>query len=172
MSVSIEALALAHSTRGTDAGGLAEAIEAREIVERSAARLAALRRTTDDLVRLRSALDGMHASVADPESFCRSDLELHVALWDAARNRPLSRTLLALHELVLEMIELYARSAARADGLQALAAHHGELVDAVERQDADEAAAIVCVMMDRLRIAAGAADPRRARERRSASPKE
>jgi DNA-binding FadR family transcriptional regulator len=80
---------------------------------------------------------------------------LHVALSDAARNHLLAGTLAALHELVREMIALFARTATTEKRMDALVDSHARLVDAVERQDADEASTIMADMMALLRIEAG-----------------
>lgn len=135
--------------------GLAEAIEAREVIERAIVRLAALRRTEADLERLRASLAGMRECRDEPEAFSEFDFALHVALSEAAQNHLLAGTLSTLHELVREMIALFTRTAATENRMDALVDSHARLVEAVERQDADEAARIIADMMALLRIEAG-----------------
>jgi len=53
------------------------------------------------------------------------------------------------------MIALFTRAAATESGMDALVESHAQLVDAVERRDADEAARISSEMMDVLRIEVG-----------------
>ena len=53
------------------------------------------------------------------------------------------------------MIALFTRTAATENRMDALVDSHARLVDAVERQDADEAARIIADMMALLRIEAG-----------------
>ena len=132
-----------------------EAIEAREVIELAIVRLAALRRTDEDLERLYSSLAGMSESHEDPEAFAEFDLALHVALAVAARNRLLAGTFSTLQEPVCEMIRLFSRAAARDNRTDALVESHAQLVNAVERQDPDEAARIMSEMMGTLRIEAG-----------------
>jgi DNA-binding FadR family transcriptional regulator len=146
-------LARAHEPIGHD--GLTEAIEAREVIERAIVRLAALRRTEADLERLRASLEGMRGCREDPEAFSEFDFALHIALSDAARNHLLAGTLSTLHELVREMIALFASTAVTEQRMDALIDSHAGLVDAVERQDADEASRIIADMMALLRIEAG-----------------
>ncbi len=146
-------VAWVHEPAGRD--GLVEAIEAREVIERAIVRLAALRRTEADLVRLRASLEGMRECREDPETFSEFDFALHVALSDAARNHLLAGTLSTLHELVREMIALFASTAVTEQRMDALIDSHAGLVDAVERQDADEASRIIADMMALLRIEAG-----------------
>lgn len=135
--------------------GLFEAIEAREVIEHAIVRLAVLRRTEADLERLRASLDGMDESRDDPQAFIEHDFALHVALSVAARNHLLASTLSTLHELVREMIALFVRTAIAEQRMDALVGSHSRLVDAVERQDGDEASRIIADMMGLLRDAAG-----------------
>lgn len=143
----------AHEPVGRE--GLGEAIEAREVIERAIVRLAALRRTEADLERLRASLQGMSECRDDPEAFSEFDFALHVALSDAARNHLLAATLSTLHELVREMIALFARTALAERRMGPLIESHARLVDAIERQDADEASHIIADMMALLRIETG-----------------
>ena len=141
--------------RLADPDGVAEAIEAREVIERSLARLAALRRTELDVARLQAAVAAMRTAGNDDDAFGEHDLAFHIALWDAAHNELLAGTLAALRELVVDMIAFFVRGAAAERRMAPLADHHAELVDAVVGQDADRAALIVTQMMDRLRVEAG-----------------
>jgi GntR family transcriptional repressor for pyruvate dehydrogenase complex len=145
-------LARVHGPVGRE--GLVEAIEAREVIERAIVRLAALRRTEADLERLRASLAGMRECREDPAAFSEFDFALHVALSDAARNQLLAGTLSTLHELVREMIALFTSTAVMEQRMDALIDSHARLVDAVERQDADEASHIIADMMALLRIEA------------------
>ncbi len=138
-----------------DPARVAEAIEAREVIERSLARLAALRRTDLDLTRLQTALSGMRSAGDDEDAVGEHDLAFHIALWDAAHNELLAGALSALRELVADMIAFFARGASAEGRLVTLVDHHAQLLAAVAGQDADRAALIVTQMMDRLRAEAG-----------------
>lgn len=142
-----------HQPAGSE--GLGEAIEAREVIEHAIVRLAALRRTEGDLRRLRASLEGMRAYRDDAESFSQHDFALHAALADAARNQLLAATLSNLRELMREMIALYARTAVAEGKTEPLIESHARLVDAVDRQDADEASRTIADMMALLRLEAG-----------------
>ncbi len=130
---------------------LGEAIEARAVMERATVRLAAERRTEDDLRRLRRALAGMVNCIDDPEAFAEYDLALHEGIADAARNCLLAGALADLRGLVREMIAIFVRSAESEKTMPELFAAHADLVDALERRDGDEAARIITSMMVRLR---------------------
>jgi GntR family transcriptional regulator, transcriptional repressor for pyruvate dehydrogenase complex len=60
--------------------------EFREVIECAAARLAASRRTDEDIARARSAIEDMRLS-EDIATFRRADSLFHLALADASRNR-------------------------------------------------------------------------------------
>ena len=75
---------------GTDALEPAELIEYRVILEGSASGLAALRRTDDQLERMRAAIERMAREAAEnADTFAEADLEFHEAIWEASGNRVL-----------------------------------------------------------------------------------
>ena len=135
-----------------DSAALAEAIEAREVVEPTLARLAALRRRDHDLERLRDALSGMRESCHRLDRFLEFDYAFHLALADASGNRVLidaqTRT---LRGPTREMIALFTCDAG-GRRLEALIGAHGELLSAIERCDPDEAERIVREMLIRFRL--------------------
>ena len=133
---------------GTD--GLLEAIEARDVIERAIAGLAAKRRTDGDLRRLEEALDGMRRTVADAKSFADHDFAFHLVLSDAARNQMLAGTLTALHGLVRKMIALYTEAAVADGRIDALVEAHAELAGAVAGGRAQDAERIMGEMLLRL----------------------
>jgi GntR family transcriptional repressor for pyruvate dehydrogenase complex len=135
--------------------GFLEAIEARDVIERAMARLAAARRNDADLGRLKEALDGMRRNATDADAFGAFDFAFHLALSDAAGNRLLAGTLAALHGLVRDMIALYTEAAVAEGRIEALIAAHAELAVAVEGRRSDDAARIIGEMMERLRVEAG-----------------
>lgn len=135
-----------------------EAIEAREVVERSLVRLAADRRTDADLARIERALTQMR-DAPDREAFTAGDLAFHVALSEAAHNSLLAGRLAALHHRVREMIALFTEATFRDGTVTSLVAAHEGLADAVGRRDADRAPQIISEMMTRLRDEAGVVAP-------------
>lgn len=70
---------------------LEELQEARIIIEPGLAARAAEMATTEDLERLRAALDGMVASVTQPDPFTEYDFEFHLQVCRMTRNRVLER---------------------------------------------------------------------------------
>jgi DNA-binding FadR family transcriptional regulator len=74
-----------------DAAFFANLAEVRGIVEPAGARLAAERRTEEDLADLRAAIDQMANAGTDALAVVAADLAFHQALLDAAHNELLSR---------------------------------------------------------------------------------
>src|SRR5690606_18675459 len=71
---------------GPDLDFLRHLSEVRLVVETDAARLAALRATPDDLVRIRGFLTTMEQVLADVGAYAVADLELHAAILHATHN--------------------------------------------------------------------------------------
>lgn len=78
-----------------------ELAEVRAIVEPAGARLAALRRTEEDLEALAEALEAM-ASAEDPDDAVGADLRFHRALLAAAHNELLARLEIAIEPALAE----------------------------------------------------------------------
>jgi DNA-binding FadR family transcriptional regulator len=131
-----------------------EAIEAREVLEQSLARLAAWRRTDDDRIELDRAVARMRAAGEDRDAFGAGDFDFHVVLSRAAHNDLLAQRLAALEDHVRAMIALFAEAAFRDGSVETLVDTHERLADAVGRADVDEAPQIVGEMMALLRVEA------------------
>lgn len=78
---------------------LASVHETREAIEPSCARLAALHRTTGDLVRLEAANEAIAAS-ADLDAFLRANVDWHVAVATASHNEILTGIMIALSRAI------------------------------------------------------------------------
>jgi DNA-binding FadR family transcriptional regulator len=70
---------------------LADLSELRNFIEPATARLAALRRTDDDLDRLEQAISDLGAAGRDTERLVKADLDFHVLLQQASHNELLVR---------------------------------------------------------------------------------
>jgi len=66
--------------------GLTDLLEVRKVVEPAAARMAALRATSEDLLEIREAYMGMESAVGDLPSSIESDLRFHLAVLAATHN--------------------------------------------------------------------------------------
>lgn len=145
------------SVDGTFLGDLAEV---REIVEPAGARLAALRRTDDDLRLLEQTLAGLEAADADTDvhTLVELDLRFHSAVLAAAHNELLIRMegvietgLRARDLLVLSRASGSARGAAGVPDARPwddLVPAHRPVLEAIRRQDATAAEAAVRALLD------------------------
>ncbi|MEV8019404.1 FCD domain-containing protein [Streptomyces sp. NPDC086554] len=118
--------------------------EVRMLVEVQAARLAALRRTDEDIAAMRAALEGRRAASAEGDAaFVDADIALHAAVVAAARNPVLTdlfaEFMPALRQGLISLLELIDVRAAEANPGDAV---HADLVRAVEARDAEEAARV------------------------------
>jgi DNA-binding FadR family transcriptional regulator len=123
---------------------IADVIEVRLAIEVEAARLAALRRTDDDLIRLRKAIarrDGL--STRDREQFVDADLAFHTAILEAAGNPVLTALfesfLSRLREALLAYMDVLDLAPTPA---QTASEMHRAIYDAIWYRDAERAAAI------------------------------
>jgi GntR family transcriptional repressor for pyruvate dehydrogenase complex len=111
-------------------------MEVREALETQTARLAARRRSEEDLRELRAALDAMAAAIEAGEDGAEADQRFHGAIAQAAGNDLLT----SLMDQLADPIDQTRRaSLSRPDRPpRSLAAHH-EILAAIEAQDEDAA---------------------------------
>lgn len=119
-----------------------EIFEFRRALEPEAARLAAARRTDDDLARLQEANDQIDRSL-ETQRFRLADSQFHLGITDAAQN-----------SWMREAVER-ARSAVwiPADPLyehvfRTATAHHGQILEAIRARDGDAAARLMGEHLD------------------------
>jgi DNA-binding FadR family transcriptional regulator len=124
---------------------ITDVYEVRIIVETQAARLAAERRTEEDVAALESALAGRaRAATGDDAAFVDADIALHAAVVAAARNPVLSDLFAefapALRERLIDLVELLGlREHDHNPGHDT----HAALVAAVARGDGESAEAVL-----------------------------
>ncbi|MFE7513568.1 FadR/GntR family transcriptional regulator [Streptomyces sp. NPDC057540] len=116
--------------------------EVRMLVEVEAARLAARRRTEEDVAAMREALAGRRAAAAlDDAGFVDADIALHAAIVASARNPVLTDLFGEFAPVLREgLIELLDLLGLRGTDLRHGEDAHADVVRAVEAGDADEAA--------------------------------
>lgn len=117
-----------------------QALEARGMIEIEASRLAALRRTDEDLTALRLALEASAArsSYEDIDDYIAHDLVFHQRVVDSAHNPVLSELYRYFSQVIRVGLE---RTISDPERPQPSFDLHRELLEAIERQDADAAAA-------------------------------
>jgi GntR family transcriptional regulator, galactonate operon transcriptional repressor len=115
-----------------DAAFLANLAEVRGIVEPAAARVAAARRTDDDLAALRCALQDMEDAGTDAAAVVEADLAFHRALLNAAQNELLSRMVVVI-EAGLRARDMVVHGGEHwPDSVPV----HRAIIDAIEARDA------------------------------------
>ncbi len=120
---------------------ITDVYEVRMLVEVQAARLAAERRTPDDVTTLRAAMRARRAAVPGADAaFVDADIDLHAVVVDAAHN-PVLGSLFAEFRPVLRagLIDMVELTGLREEDRGCGEAGHEELVEAVVRGDADAA---------------------------------
>ncbi|MCW2267959.1 HTH-type transcriptional regulator LutR [compost metagenome] len=119
---------------------LAQAREARHILEAEAIGLAALRRTDEDLKGLREALEHSSAHYHDDlERYISCDLVFHQRMVDAAHNPALSELYRYFSGVVAATLHHNLSHAPRCQSVFDL---HGQILDAIEQRDSDTAKAL------------------------------
>ena len=109
-------------------------VETRILLELKTVKLAALRRTEDDLVRLREALDAYHSKVMNGEDAVQEDLLFHLAIAKAAGNSTMETFMLIITPEIITNFEKHHVC----DKSQILSAidEHQRIFDAIEKEDA------------------------------------
>jgi len=128
-----------------DASLLRSLDEVRGIIEPAAVRLAALRRTDEDLARLDGALDAM-SGAHDSPSAVEADLSFHRALLSATHNELLERMETVLESALAARDQLvHGTDDASDDPVPS----HRAVLDGVRAQDADAAEAAMRALLDK-----------------------
>jgi len=120
-------------------GSIEQALEARGVIEVEAARLAALRRSDADLAALRQALalSAQHFG-GDLQAYVEHDLAFHQRVVDSAHNPLLSELYRYFSQVIRAGLQHTISEPGRPQPAFEL---HRQLLDALERQDAEAAAA-------------------------------
>jgi GntR family transcriptional repressor for pyruvate dehydrogenase complex len=114
---------------------LAQALEARDLLARTAVALAAERRDAADVARLRATLASIEAASTDAEAYARADMDLHVAIAGAAHNEFLAGALAALRQAIPGVIALRAHEAIADSSIAQVIDDYRHLVGAIELGD-------------------------------------
>lgn len=122
----------------TETDEFLELIEARKAIEDELLRLAVLRCTADQLQQLADIVATMAASRTDAARFLEADLRFHITLAEAAHNRVLLRTMLAIRGPLKRLIaNRTVRHLEQVGNLDESIRDHEEIVDALARRDSE-----------------------------------
>lgn len=112
-------------------------VETRILLELKTVRLAAQRRTKDDLIQMKNALDAYSEKVNNGEDAVQEDLLFHLAIAKASGNSTMNTFMLIITPEIITNFEKYhvcdKNMAFR--GIQ----EHKDIFDAIEEQDAQKA---------------------------------
>ncbi len=115
---------------------LAELFELRKILEVEAAGLAAERRTEDDLAAMRAAVDEMVGGLVEQQRYIRADLQFHLTIAAATRNRTAQHVMHAIRGVLQEALtSIYHIPGSPQQSI----AQHREILTAVSARDANGA---------------------------------
>jgi GntR family transcriptional regulator, transcriptional repressor for pyruvate dehydrogenase complex len=124
------------SIAGSDESQRKELVEARRLLERELAMLAAQRATSAELQQIEMLLNRMSQSVKDPKVFMEADINFHLAIAQAAHNRPLLNGVQLIRNVMRQWIE----QSLRAEGTAAeVLLQHEAIFRAIERRDSEGA---------------------------------
>ncbi|KQL44116.1 GntR family transcriptional regulator [Brevibacillus choshinensis] len=122
-----------------------EILEVRYGLEREIARLAAQRRTTQDLANIREKLEQAYQLFQDPNAYTQADLAFHKAIVEATKNN----VMIDLYKYMTESILYSVNSTLDISGLmETQFKTHAELVEAIADQDQDAAEKAVCNLIE------------------------
>jgi DNA-binding GntR family transcriptional regulator len=132
---------------GVDARDLAALSEARAMLEPAAARLAAGRLTDADRARIDELLSELDSLGAEPDEreLIALDQKLHRFIYSASRNRFLES---ALEEHYNHALRIWFLALDRLDHLGDAVREHRDILEAIRRGDAEQAAATMAAHID------------------------
>jgi DNA-binding FadR family transcriptional regulator len=137
------------AAEGASAGFTRDLVELRRMVEPAAARLAAERRSPEELVSIDAATARMRLSLGDATAYYRADLAFHRAIFAACGNALVDR----LGAIVTAVLEVSFRLQLRSlIPFEVGLAMHERVLDAIRRQDTDGAAAAMLDIIEEARI--------------------
>ena len=110
-----------------------ELYELRQILEPSAAALAARRATREDHEQMREALAAMRAAVHDPELFVRAEMDFHGAITRASKNAAIQSTMGMMYGALAEGRH---RVLPLVESLEKHCAHHERIYKLIASGDA------------------------------------
>ncbi|MFL5748221.1 MAG: FadR/GntR family transcriptional regulator [Niastella sp.] len=121
-------------------------IEARYYMEINAARLAAMRRTDEDLALIRSAVEDYDNKINNKEDAIQEDMFIHLRIANATKNPVFeSMLLMLLPDIIRNIVEKKICGDNR--GIKAMTGHR-EILQAIADQDADAAAGAMAAHLD------------------------
>jgi len=116
--------------------GIGELFEARRIIEAGLAELAAERASSEDLKVMAGEIEGMRASIGNPEKFLAHDIAFHQAIARASNNKVMSGV---MDTVALLLYQIRRQTIAHASDFEEAVDWHQRIYDALRRHDAKRA---------------------------------
>jgi DNA-binding FadR family transcriptional regulator len=132
--------------KGIDRSLLISLFEIREALEPAAAALAAVRRSPQQLARLRAIAADMFRPDHTTESFAEADLRLHLEI-AAASGNPFMRSIGAIIDAALTAAFAMISPSDDRERQQEAARNHSAIVEAIARHDAEAARAAMLAVI-------------------------
>jgi DNA-binding FadR family transcriptional regulator len=133
------------SKAGLSADFIRDLQDLRLVVEPAAVRLAATRRTSEDLIEIEAAYTGMQKAVSEGGDYVTHDLRFHQGLLRASHNRMLVQMSKALGALLRTSFEISTR---KKDGPRSSLPLHRAVLDAVAERKPVKAERAVLVLIN------------------------
>lgn len=112
-------------------------VETRILLELKTVRLAALRRTEEDLISLRATLDKYNQKVRDGKNAFQEDLLFHLAIAKASKNGSMNTLMLMITPEIITNFQKY--HVCDSDMEQASILEHERIYEAIKNQDTKKA---------------------------------
>ncbi len=115
-------------------------IEARKIIEKETSRLAATRKTTEDLQEIKSTIDQMQHVKEEPITYAKWDLEFHLAVAKASQNIVLQQILHVIKESYwTEMLKVFGLP----DTISTTSEDHQQIYEAIKAGNGEKASRLM-----------------------------
>lgn len=158
MVINATAQAMRHSLellmRVEHAGGSADVMEVREMLEPEIAALAARRATQDQVTAMQEAVQAMDASLQDADAYIAADNQFHRALAQGTQNV----LVLALVDSIVDLLSGQRKQIFAVEGGPVRGQlNHKRLLDAIRHHDPEAARQAMCDHLQQVRQDAGIA---------------
>lgn len=127
-----------------DLRNFAEFIQALDVQQRLATRLAAQNRQIDDIPRLRKLADAFNETIEEASALniLQANFAFHVAVAEAGRNPYVTRQYRELLSEARRLLHIHVKFLDNVDRKEVMRDQHHDFVDAIEAQDVSQADAI------------------------------
>ena len=116
-------------------------VETRVVLEREAARLAATRRTDDDIIELQERLDQYRAKALTGDTAVEEDFMFHLKIAEISKNGVIKSLMMIISP---EIMQIYRKLNVCSDGQTEITYdEHLDLLNAIKKRDADLASEIM-----------------------------